>query len=73
LVKKGSGRRSTVSQLAIMVSIWLMSTVNPQANIDNLELMAIGAVLLGFSSATQDIVIFIAEVINGVFWLIAQF
>jgi hypothetical protein len=38
-----------VSQLAIMVSIWLMSTVNPQANIDNLELMAIGAVLLGFS------------------------
>jgi PAT family beta-lactamase induction signal transducer AmpG len=46
-----------VSQLAIMVSIWLMSTVNPQANIDNLELMAIGAVLLGFSSATQDIVI----------------
>jgi PAT family beta-lactamase induction signal transducer AmpG len=34
-----------------------MSTVNPQANIDNLELMAIGAVLLGFSSATQDIVI----------------
>jgi PAT family beta-lactamase induction signal transducer AmpG len=54
------GRRRSwmfVSQLAIMVSIWLMSTVNPQANIDNLELMAIGAVLLGFSSATQDIVI----------------
>jgi PAT family beta-lactamase induction signal transducer AmpG len=54
------GRRRSwmfISQLAIMVSIWLMSTVNPQANIDNLELMAIGAVLLGFSSATQDIVI----------------
>ena len=54
------GRRRSwmfVSQLAIMVSIWLMSTVNPQVNIDNLELMAIGAVLLGFSSATQDIVI----------------
>jgi PAT family beta-lactamase induction signal transducer AmpG len=45
------GRRRSwmfISQLAIMVSIWLMSTVNPQANIDNLELMAIGAVLLGF-------------------------
>lgn len=54
------GRRRSwmfISQLAIMVSIWLMSAVDPQANIDNLELMAIGAVLLGFSSATQDIVI----------------
>ncbi|MDC9714696.1 MAG: MFS transporter [Gammaproteobacteria bacterium] len=54
------GRRRAwmfISQLAIMTSIWLMSSVDPQANIDNLELMAIGAVLLGFSSATQDIVI----------------
>jgi PAT family beta-lactamase induction signal transducer AmpG len=46
-----------VSQLAIMASIVLMSSVDPQAGLDSLEMMAIGAVLLGFSSATQDIVI----------------
>jgi PAT family beta-lactamase induction signal transducer AmpG len=54
------GRRRAwmfISQLAIMASIWLMSSIDPKASIDNLELMAIGAVLLGFSSATQDIVI----------------
>ena len=46
-----------VSQLAIIGAILLMSSVDPQAGLDSLELMAIGAVLLGFSSATQDIVI----------------
>ncbi len=54
------GRRRSwmlVSQLAIMAAIWLMSSVDPQAGVDGLEVMAIGAVLLGFSSATQDIVI----------------
>ena len=54
------GRRRSwmlISQLAIMSSIWLMSSVDPQASVDNLTIMAIGAVLLGFSSATQDIVI----------------
>ena len=54
------GRRRAwmfISQLAIIASIVLMSSVDPQAGIESLELMAIGAVLLGFSSATQDIVI----------------
>ncbi len=54
------GRRRAwmlVSQLSIIAAILLMSLVDPQSSIDSLEMMAIGAVLLGFSSATQDIVI----------------
>jgi len=54
------GRRRAwmlVSQLAIMGSILLMSTVDPKAGVSSLEILAYGAVLLGFSSATQDIVI----------------
>jgi len=60
LLTKLLGRRRSwmlVSQLAIMAAIWLMSSVDPQASTDSLTIMAIGAVLLGFSSATQDIVI----------------
>jgi PAT family beta-lactamase induction signal transducer AmpG len=60
ILSKILGRRRAwmlVSQLAIMASIVLMSSVDPQAGLDSLEMMAIGAVLLGFSSATQDIVI----------------
>ena len=54
------GRRRSwmlVAQLSIIASILLMSSSDPQASVDNLEIMAYGAVLLGFSSATQDIVI----------------
>ena len=57
---KALGRRRAwmlVSQLAIMVAIILMSSVDPNASIESLTIMAYGAVLLGFSSATQDIVI----------------
>lgn len=54
------GRRRAwmlVSQLSIMGAILLMSSVDPNVGIDSLNIMAYGAVLLGFSSATQDIVI----------------
>ena len=54
------GRRRAwmlLSQLAIMGAIFLMSSVDPKAGVDSLTIMAYGAVLLGFSSATQDIVI----------------
>ena len=53
------GRRRAwmlVSQLMIIAAICIMASVNP-INYDMLTYMAIGAVLLGFSSATQDIVI----------------
>ena len=60
------GRRRSwllVAQCAVICAIWIMSSVDPA--IDNaiggdrgaLVVMALGAVLLGFSSATQDIVI----------------
>jgi MFS transporter, PAT family, beta-lactamase induction signal transducer AmpG len=54
------GRRRAwilVSQLAIMVSILLMGMTDPSSGITQLKIMALAAVLLGFSSATQDIVI----------------
>ncbi len=54
------GRRRAwmlLSQLAIMAAIFLMSSVDPTVGVSNLEVLAYGAVLLGFSSATQDIVI----------------
>lgn len=46
-----------VSQLAIIVAILLMASINPQAGDYSLTLMALAVVMLGFSSATQDIVI----------------
>ena len=54
------GRRRAwmlTAQLAIACAILLMASINPQASESGLTLMALAAVLLGFSSATQDIVI----------------
>ena len=59
ILTKLLGRRRSwilVSQLMIIAAICIMASVNP-ANEGSLVLMAVGAVLLGFSSATQDIVI----------------
>lgn len=46
-----------VAQIMIIIAILMMAFVNPQSDIGALTVMAYGAVLLGFSSATQDIVI----------------
>lgn len=54
------GRRRAwmlLAQLAIVVAILLMASVNPQQADSSLTMMAIAAVMLGFSSATQDVVI----------------
>lgn len=54
------GRRRAwmlVAQGAIVTAIVLMASIDPQASNNNLTLMALAAVMLGFSSATQDIVI----------------
>ncbi len=54
------GRRRAwilVAQLLIILSILWMASVNPADNLQNLTIMAMAAVMLGFSSATQDIVI----------------
>lgn len=59
ILTKLLGRRRSwilMAQVMIIVAICLMASVNP-ANEGSLVLMAVGAVLLGFSSATQDIVI----------------
>ncbi|MBE0406144.1 AmpG family muropeptide MFS transporter [Psychrobacter sp. AOP22-C1-22] len=56
---KWLGRRRSwilVSQILIIIAICMMANVNPAVE-GSLVLMAAGAVLLGFSSATQDIVI----------------
>ena len=53
------GRRRAwlfVSQLSVMASIATMALVNPSET-NALNVMAVAVVLLGFSSATQDIVI----------------
>ncbi|MBK1721079.1 AmpG family muropeptide MFS transporter [Thiocystis violacea] len=54
------GRRRAwifTAQLCIISAIVLMSLVDPSSGSDSLTLMALAAVLLGFSGATQDIVI----------------
>lgn len=54
------GRRRAwmlVAQFAIMGAIFAMASIDPAGNESSLTLMAFAAVLLGFSSATQDIVI----------------
>lgn len=54
------GRRRAwllVSQLSVAFAMWMMSSIDPVGSQDALYWMAIAAVLLGFSSATQDIVI----------------
>ncbi len=52
-------RRSwmVLSQFMIIAAILLMASIDPALGIQQLKWMAIAAVLLGFSSATQDIVI----------------
>jgi PAT family beta-lactamase induction signal transducer AmpG len=54
------GRRRAwmlVAQCAIAASILLMASIDPGQGDSSLTLMAIAAVMLGFSAATQDIVI----------------
>ncbi|MFP4063128.1 MAG: AmpG family muropeptide MFS transporter [Halochromatium sp.] len=46
-----------LSQLAIIGAIALMASVDPAAGSHSLALMALAAVMLGFSAATQDICI----------------
>ena len=60
VLTKGMGRRRAwifVSQLAEIGAIVLMAQTDPTNGESALWWMALGAVLLGFSSATQDIVI----------------
>jgi PAT family beta-lactamase induction signal transducer AmpG len=60
LLTRWLGRRRgwmLLGQLAIMLSIALMASVDPQLSSSSLTLMAIAAVMLGFSAATQDIAI----------------
>ncbi|WP_196140551.1 MFS transporter [Aliikangiella sp. G2MR2-5] len=45
------------AQVMVILSIVFMGTVNPLENEMSLTLMAFGAIALGFSAATQDIVI----------------
>jgi PAT family beta-lactamase induction signal transducer AmpG len=54
------GRRRAwmlLAQIAIVCAILLMASIDPQAGGSSLTMMALAAVMLGFSSATQDIVI----------------
>jgi len=54
------GRRRAwmlVAQLSIIGAILLMASINPQTGSSGLTMMALAAILLGFSSATQDVVI----------------
>ncbi len=60
LLTRWLGRRRgwmLLSQLAVIGSLFWMATTDPGSGIDNLTIMALAAVALGFSSATQDIVI----------------
>ena len=59
LTRKVGRRRAwmVVSQLCVMSAIFLMALINPAVSHSQLTTMAWAAVLLGFSSATQDIVI----------------
>jgi PAT family beta-lactamase induction signal transducer AmpG len=59
LTRKLGRRRAWIllSQLAIIASILLMAFTDPSSGLTQLKIMALAAVLLGFSSATQDIVI----------------
>jgi PAT family beta-lactamase induction signal transducer AmpG len=54
------GRRRAwmlLAQLLVIISIALIGSIDPQASERSLSIMAGAAVLLGFSAATQDIVI----------------
>ncbi len=59
-LRQSLGRRRSwlfVSQAMVIISILLMASTNPADGEAALVQMAVAAVLLGFSSATQDIVI----------------
>ena len=59
-LNKYLGRRRSwifVSQIAVILSILLMGITDPASGNTELKIMALAAVALGFSSATQDIVI----------------
>ncbi|MDH3349860.1 MAG: MFS transporter [Desulfobulbaceae bacterium] len=54
------GRRRSwliISQISIIIAIFWMGLTDPLQDANGLQIMAMAAVLLGFSSATQDIVI----------------
>ncbi len=54
------GRRRSwllIAQLLIIVAILWMASIDPSENREDLLAMAMAAILLGFSSATQDVVI----------------
>lgn len=59
LSKKLGRRRGWLltSQLMIIAAILLMASTNPVGSMDAVTFMAMATILLGFSSATQDIVI----------------
>lgn len=60
LLSRLLGRRRSwmlISQLAIISAIICMAYIDPASGHRSLTLMALAAVMLGFSSATQDIVI----------------
>ncbi len=60
LLTRWLGRRRAwllVAQISIMAAILLMAHIDPASNASSLTRMALAAVLLGFSAATQDIVI----------------
>lgn len=57
---KNLGRRRSwllVAQLAVIAAICIMAMTDPAAGEHKLIIMALAAIMLGFSSATQDIVI----------------
>ena len=59
-LSKRLGRRRAwllLAQAAVILAIALMAVIDPAASEHNLKLMALACVMLGFSSATQDIVI----------------
>jgi PAT family beta-lactamase induction signal transducer AmpG len=59
LTKKLGRRRGwlLVAQAAVITAICIMALTDPAVGEQNLVIMALAAVMLGFSSATQDIVI----------------
>ena len=59
LTRKLGRRRAwlMIAQCSIMVAIFWMASIDPANNPKNLTFMAMAAVLLGFSSASQDVVI----------------
>lgn len=60
LLTRWLGRRRSwilVAQLAVIAAILWMANTDPSVGMNSLTVMAYAAVLLGFSSATQDVVI----------------